>query len=221
MTKKIKAAEDELKMLKAEICELKVTVKIKETQLEETMSEQTQSLIDLKEENNQLKDIIDNFKNAKDDADKMLNQLDRENKDLKKQNIDQDSRFKGLHLKFMHSDSKLNAQIAIIKIKNNEIQKQNDTIKEKSEEISKLKADLNCDKCDFISENLSSLVKHVALKHQPGKEMLSCKNCDFTCRKLFDLQVHTSTQHPIKLSEFKGFTAIKPQKKMTHSFEFK
>ena len=35
LTNKIKAAEDELKMLKAEICELKVTVKIKETQLED------------------------------------------------------------------------------------------------------------------------------------------------------------------------------------------
>ena len=175
----------------------------------------------LKEENKELKDLIDHYKKTKDDDDAKLKQLDIANRNLKKLNYDQDSRIKGLYSKLMDLDSKLNAQSTVIKTKNNEIQNQNDTIRDKSDEISKLKADLKCDKCDFISENLSSLVMHVALKHQPRNGTLPCKQCDFTCQKLFDLQVHTSTQHPIKLSEFKGFTKISPRKKMTQSFDFK
>ena len=164
LIKKIKAAEDEIEMLKAEICELRVNVKMKETQLKETIGEQSTSLTKLKEENKDMKGMIDNYKNTTNDDHAKFEQLKRENQDLRKQNSDQDFRIKSLNLKLMDYDSKLNAQLVNVKNKNKEIQIQNDTIKGKNDEISKLKADLKCDKCEFISENLSSLVRKTPTK---------------------------------------------------------
>ena len=151
-------------MLKAEICELRVNVKMKETQLKETIGEQSTSLTKLKEENKDMKGMIDNYKNTTNDDHAKFEQLKRENQDLRKQNSDQDFRIKSLNLKLMDYDSKLNAQLVNVKNKNKEIQIQNDTIKGKNDEISKLKADLKCDKCEFISENLSSLVRKTPTK---------------------------------------------------------
>ena len=42
---------------------------------------------------------------------------------------------------------------------------QNNTIKAKTAEVMKLNSDLNCDKREFVAENLSGLILHVAARN--------------------------------------------------------
>ena len=71
-------------------------------------------------------------------------------------------------------------------------------VKSKDLEIKKFKAELKCNKYDFVAKDLSNLILHMSSgKHSELRKDLYCSECDFTCETDSHLKMHTSFKHPV------------------------
>ena len=118
--------------------------------------------------------------------------------DLNSQIKNKDSRIEKLNVKIWDQENRYNYQM---KEQKSQIQDQlvqileyKDLIRDKTNEIDQLKHH-DCDKCDFQTESISSLIMHLSLKHKPGNQnLIKCKDCGFASEKKADLKLHTSVK---------------------------
>ena len=99
-------------------------------------------------------------------------------------------------LKLKTDNSDLKSQLSELHSKIDEqtklIESKDEIINAKSDELSKLRGDFKCDKCNFCTSNLTLLVKHKANDHKPKT---SCDMCTFKSGKESDLQLHMVLRH--------------------------
>ena len=63
-------------------------------------------------------------------------------------------------------------------------------------EIKKLKAGLQCHKCDFQAYTGSTFIIHLSKEHSlVNEKILKCEKCDFSCTKEKELVNHISSEH--------------------------
>ena len=71
-------------------------------------------------------------------------------------------------------------------------------LKSKTVVVEKFNAQLKCSKCNFIGNDLSNLVIHMANgRHTELFKSLSCNDCDFTCETESHLKMHKSFKHAV------------------------
>ena len=83
------------------------------------------------------------------------------------------------------------------KVKDDLINKLNNKIDSKDEEIQKMRSEMNCDKCDFQAETSA---------HEKT-ENFACTKCEFNSEKEYDLELHMSTNHPLNYDKKCEFEA--------------
>ena len=95
--------------------------------------------------------------------------------------------------------------------------KEKDTISPKVKVVTENNTNFECDKCDFSTNSLSSLVTHKSNQHNPRKAAKkSCKECDYTTYKEVNLELHKFTKHSV----FTQLTQLTPQTKPNSKYDF-
>ena len=72
----------------------------------------------------------------------------------------------------------------------------NEELNSKIVEIKKLKAGLQCYKCDFQAYTGNAFIIHLSKEHSlVNEKILKCEKCDFSCTKEKELVNHRSSEH--------------------------